>query len=162
MFKYRKTLKLSIILLIVIVFLYFPVRAFTVSNGDQLSYAFLLKEKAFSVKWIHSVEKEEWIEFFKVSNQTIYLDSTKFKTFGAGVPSYSENPTKLHDGWVHMDVDREIGNELIVRSTSLNDYQLNYHSNRYPLIPSDYAYTVEVKNVPILHVIWTYVKEIVR
>lgn len=161
MFKYRRTLKISFIVLVVLVSLYYPVRALTVSNGDQLSYAFLLKDKTFSVKWIHSVEKEEWIEFFKVSKQTIYLDSTKFKTFGAGVPSYSEKPTRLKDGWVYMDVDRKIGSELIVRSTSINDYQLKYNGNRYPLKPSDNAYIVEVKKVPLLHIIWTYMKEIV-
>lgn len=53
--------------------------------------------------WIHSVEKEEWIEVYEKSGDELILTETYFKTFGAGVPSNSEN-TELVNGYVKMDI----------------------------------------------------------
>ncbi|WP_083838416.1 DUF1850 domain-containing protein [Lentibacillus jeotgali] len=139
-----------------------PVKALTVLNGGEKVYALYLNERSFSIQWIHSVEKEEWIEYFNIKDDVLYLESTKFKTFGAGVPSQSERPAVLKDGWVHMDIKRKIGEALVVRSHQLNDYQLAFGSNTYDLQPSDEAYTITVNKIPLHSILFTYLKRIVR
>lgn len=162
MLSFRNIIKIVLAVLLVVGFLFLPVRALTISNGNEIAYAFFLRNDSFSVHWIHSVEKEEWVEYFTVQDQKIILDSTKFKTFGAGVPSWSEEPTVLKDGWVYMDFDREIGEKLVVRTTSINNYRVEYNSKMYALKPSDSAYKIEAKKTPLVHVVRTFFKEIVR
>ncbi|MBT2583900.1 DUF1850 domain-containing protein [Planococcus sp. ISL-109] len=77
-----------------------PVIAFE-TDGEQ----FYLKEKAFELSWIHSVEKEEWREFYERDGGTLTLTETHFKTFGAGVPS-DGIILPSDDGFVHMRIDR--------------------------------------------------------
>ena len=81
-------------------FIRIPVLSFEFS--DATYYA---KEKLFDLSWIHSVEKEEWIEHYKIEGNEIVLESTKFKTFGAGVPSHAEQ-VELVDGYVHMEINQ--------------------------------------------------------
>ena len=74
-------------------------------------------EKNFTLKWIHSVEKEEWIEFYEKKEKTILLTTTAFKTFGAGVPSTPKDGqhVTVKDGYVTMDINRSFPSlELIV------------------------------------------------
>jgi len=61
--------------------------------------------KQFDIGWIHSVEKEEWIEHYEINQDDLILVSTKFKTFGAGVPSISED-VELIDGYVQMKINQ--------------------------------------------------------
>lgn len=72
-------------------------------NFDQEIY--YVKEDIFQIKWIHSVEKEEWMEVYERKGRSIVLTETYFKTFGAGMPSDG----KIVDsdaGYVHMKIDR--------------------------------------------------------
>lgn len=62
-------------------------------------------EKSFDLSWIHSVEKEEWIEHYVVENGVLLLQRTRFKTFGAGVPSDAEE-VELKDGFVVMMINQ--------------------------------------------------------
>ncbi|SFB12095.1 hypothetical protein SAMN04488072_107144 [Lentibacillus halodurans] len=159
----RKALILTgISSLIAVCLMFIPVKALTIMHSDQLLYAFYLKDHAFSVQWEHSVEKEAWVEYFRVHDNVIYLESTKFKTFGAGVPSESEHRTVLKDGWVHMAIDRKIGYELVIRSNQMNDYQLQFGKDSYVLNPSDTAYRVTVKGMPLITILVTQLKRIVR
>lgn len=62
-------------------------------------------EKSFDLSWIHSVEKEEWIEHYVVEKDVLLLHRTSFKTFGAGVPSDAEQ-VELKDGFVVMTINQ--------------------------------------------------------
>lgn len=62
-------------------------------------------EKSFDLSWIHSVEKEEWIEHYILENNQLLLESTSFKTFGAGVPSDAKH-VELKNGFVVMTIDQ--------------------------------------------------------
>ncbi|WP_099159751.1 DUF1850 domain-containing protein [Virgibacillus ndiopensis] len=157
---FKKIITIIITILFCLSLLFFPVQALTVSNENQFSYAFLLNNNSFSIHWIHSVEKEEWVENFNVHGNVINLDSTKFKTFGAGVPSWSEEPTVIKDGWVYMDIEREIGQELVIRTVPINNYQVEFDNDLYPLMPSDFAYKIEAKKTPFINVVWTYLKKL--
>ncbi|WP_424475402.1 DUF1850 domain-containing protein [Oceanobacillus kimchii] len=56
------------------------------------------------MKWIHSVEKEEWVEVYKINENKLSLIETYFKTFGAGVPAQGE-VIPSSDGYIHMKMD---------------------------------------------------------
>lgn len=90
---------MSSLLLLAIFFIRIPV--FSFEMDDRTYY---LVEESFQLKWIHSVEKEEWIENYEKSGNQLILTETYFKTFGAGVPSNSEN-TEFVDGFVKMDIN---------------------------------------------------------
>ncbi len=80
----------------------FPVSLTQVSSLEDTFY---FKEKEFSIYWIHSVEKEEWQEFYQRGENDLVLTYTKFKTFGAGVPSIGK-VTKGEDGFITYKIGR--------------------------------------------------------
>ncbi|ALX50247.1 DUF1850 domain-containing protein [Lentibacillus amyloliquefaciens] len=160
--KYKAVFSLALLILILIGVMFIPVKALTVLKGDEEIYALYLKDRSFSIQWTHSVEKEDWIEYFNIRDDVLYLESTKFKTFGAGVPSQTEHSAVLEDGWVHMDIERKIGEALVVRSHQLNDYQLRFGKETYDLQPSDDAYTISVSETPLHSILFTFLKRIVR
>ncbi|WP_097148992.1 DUF1850 domain-containing protein [Ureibacillus acetophenoni] len=90
---------ISSILLLAIFFIRLSVFSFVID--ERIYY---LVDKSFQLKWIHSVEKEEWIEVYEKSGDELLLTETYFKTFGAGVPSDSKN-TELVNGFVRMDIN---------------------------------------------------------
>lgn len=112
----------------------------------------------FTMRWIHSVELKPWEEIFKIDeNYNIYLDRTRFKQFGAGVPDYAGNKTEVVDGYIifsgihqKMDVipygissftqhtfyfkDKEIPLYKIVKDGDrINIYTANYNLFQYVL-----------------------------
>ncbi|MCM3359446.1 DUF1850 domain-containing protein [Psychrobacillus sp. MER TA 171] len=89
-----------LLILLAIFFIRFPVLVFEFS--DRIVYA---KTTQFDLGWIHSVEKEEWIEHYEIDQEQLLLESTKFKTFGAGVPSIAED-VELVDGYVKMKINQ--------------------------------------------------------
>lgn len=89
----------AVCLLLLIFFIRIPTIAFHFQN--QTIYT---KEKSFDLSWIHSVEKEEWIEHYIIENNELLLESTSFKTFGAGVPSDAEH-VELKNGFVVMTIE---------------------------------------------------------
>ncbi len=97
--KRRWLWSISALVLLAIFFIRIPV--FSFEFEDRTYY---LLEETFQLKWIHSVEKEEWIEIYEKSGDELLLTETYFKTFGAGVPSDSEN-TELVNGFVKMDIN---------------------------------------------------------
>ena len=72
-------------------------------------------EKSFEVEWVHSVEKETWIETYVVKGNKLLLTTTTFKTYGAGVPSDGVVDER-GDGFVHMTINREMDDILLVVS----------------------------------------------
>lgn len=89
-----------LLILLAIFFIRLPILTFEFS--DKVLFA---STKQFDLGWIHSVEKEEWIEHYEIDQDQLLLVSTKFKTFGAGVPSFSED-VELIDGYVNMKINQ--------------------------------------------------------
>lgn len=97
--KRRWFWSISALILLAIFFVRIPVFEFEFKDRSY----FLLGD-SFQLKWIHSVEKEEWIENYERTGNELLLSETYFKTFGAGVPSNAQN-TELVDGFVKMDIN---------------------------------------------------------
>ncbi|WP_296405813.1 DUF1850 domain-containing protein [Psychrobacter sp.] len=64
----------------------------------------------FKLKWIHSVEKQWWIESYQINKNQLLLTDTYFQTFGAGTPSNGKlgKENALYPGYVHYQVDVEL------------------------------------------------------
>ncbi len=67
---------------------------------------FCLEAGTFELHWIHSIEHEEWYEVYEVHDEELLLTKTYFKTFGAGVPTDSEEPPVItDDGFIEFTVN---------------------------------------------------------
>ncbi|WP_237740521.1 DUF1850 domain-containing protein [Paenisporosarcina sp. TG-14] len=103
---------LLVLLFFLLIFVVFPLRFVEITLPNSTLFIY---EKTFDVQWIHSVEKEEWIESYRVNSDKFILTSTAFKTFGAGVPS--DGLVEIRDdGFVHMNINREMDDILLVVS----------------------------------------------
>ncbi|WP_243840625.1 DUF1850 domain-containing protein [Paenisporosarcina antarctica] len=103
---------LLVLLFFLLLFVVFPLRFVQITLPNSTLFIY---EKTFDVQWIHSVEKEEWIESYRVNSDKFILTSTAFKTFGAGVPS--DGLVEIRDdGYVHMTINREMDDILLVVS----------------------------------------------
>jgi len=140
---------LSVIAALSAVLISRPVTFLQVSSADFKCASTL---PAFTLRWIHSVEKEHWQENYQISEQQLLLSSTQFKTFGAGTPS-SEAVITQSDGWLHYPVNRLLPrvNWVVsrnVESTILTDLGV------WPLYQDfeDYAEVqIQVMQVPRWH-----------
>ncbi|MFB4203033.1 hypothetical protein KBTX_03911 [wastewater metagenome] len=95
-------------------------------NGD-LRYVYPAQDgTTFALRWTHSVERENWIERFRLHNGQIMLIGTRFKTFGAGVPAHAGKRTTLENGWVVMSGIDRIVDPLAVQAAAAENYSLRY------------------------------------
>ena len=118
-----------------------------VTYGDE---SFYIEEESFEVGWIHSVEKEEWIEVYEVVGDELLLKETRFKTFGAGVPSEGEIIPST-DGYVHMKINRRM--KELQLTVSENVQTTLYLSDEiiplYNLTDNLEVVTIQIKKRPI-------------
>ncbi|WP_417898497.1 DUF1850 domain-containing protein [Bacillus haimaensis] len=138
----------TVLLIVLLVLLLVKVPVLQVSFKED---SFFLTEETFELGWIHSVEKEPWFETYERRDDSLFLLSTRFKTFGAGTPSTGEIiPSK--DGFVHMKINQKMENLQL--SVSENVQTTLYLEGRtiplYTFI-EDYE-TVEIKaeKIPLL------------
>jgi len=99
----------------------------TIRQDDQLLAVYPGgKATQFSLRWRHSVEEEDWIETFKIVNSAVQIASTRFKTFGAGVPADAGTRTTLEHGWVVMTgINRDV-DPLTVQAAAAEQYRFRY------------------------------------
>lgn len=133
------------IVLLLFLFVKIPVLYVAYEGGG-----FPLKEDSFEVSWIHSVEKEAWMETYEKNGESLYLVKTKFKTFGAGTPSDGE-VIPSNDGFVHMRIDREVESvDLIVSAnveTTLTTYSKEYRL--YEMVEDYENVSIQIKKLPL-------------
>lgn len=155
--------KWLIFLLPVFVVFIFPLQVLMIEN-DHITKMYVINEGSiFSIRWVHSVEHEEWEEFFKIKEHQIYLDSTRFKTFGAGVPNQAGTDSYLKDGWVYMvNIDRKVGS-LILRAGSDTNHRLYTKGNIYSLsqINQEERYELKVKRVALIEYVLCNIRSII-
>lgn len=107
----------------------------------------------FSLRWTHSVEKEDWEEFFSIEDDEITLTSTRFKTFGAGVPDHAGKDTFIDGGWVYMTkIHQSIGTTLRFQTGKDTNHRFIMKDRTLSLQPQT-SYQVEVKSVPFYQLV---------
>ncbi|MCA0992239.1 DUF1850 domain-containing protein [Pseudalkalibacillus hwajinpoensis] len=113
-----------IIILLCIVLLLIPFQVLTIEEEDGEESAHIGASE-FSLRWKHSVEKEDWEEFFVLTDTGILLTKTRFKTFGAGVPNDVGSDTFIKDGWVYMSgIQRSIGTSFYFRTGKTTEHRI--------------------------------------
>lgn len=89
------------------------------------------------------MEREAWEEnFLAAADGSIVLHSTRFRTFGAGVPD-SAPQTRLEDGWVVMEGFARRVDPLVIRANAATEHRLMFGSTTYTLDPGQYRFTVQ-------------------
>lgn len=106
----------------------YPLSWLMVHDSGGLRYAFPGGDGArFTLRWMHSVEKEDWEEWFRVTaSGAIELTGTRFKTFGAGVPAAAGKTTTLDNGWVVMTGIERVVDPLAVQAAAAEHYRMRY------------------------------------
>ncbi|WLR49196.1 DUF1850 domain-containing protein [Halobacillus litoralis] len=127
------------------------VEALGIYSNQELIRLFRVEEgDGFTISWTHSVEKETWEEMFVIESGTIELTSTRFKTFGAGVPNDTGDETYLKDGWVYMTgISQRIGKQLAIRTGKSTNHRFIYGKDTTLSLESQKAYQVKVQKVPL-------------
>lgn len=151
---------------ILVILLLLSLSAFVPMNTLILSYENKIKivqpfleEKDVSIRWTHSVEKEDWEEFFHIQDQTILLTSTRFKTFGAGVPDHAGDDTYIKDGWVYMTgIHQVIGSTLRFQTGKETNHRILMNGRTIALDPQ-VSYELSVRSVPLYKVLSMMVKD---
>ena len=141
---------IAICVLLLLFFIRIPTIAFHFSN--QTIYT---KEKTFELSWIHSIEKEEWIEHYIIENSELLLQSTRFKTFGAGVPS-DANEVQLKDGFVVMQIGQPY-EELNLTISEYVDTTIQISDQQFKLYQYGQPYETVLITVEKLS-IWRYLR----
>ena len=141
---------IAICVLLLLFFIRIPTIAFHFSN--QTIYT---KEKTFELSWIHSIEKEEWIEHYIIENSELLLQSTRFKTFGAGVPSEA-NEVQLKDGFVVMQIGQPY-EELNLTISEYVDTTIQISDQQFKLYQYGQPYETVLITVEKLS-IWHYLR----
>ena len=138
-----------------IVLLFFLLWRIPVVQFDFEGERYYLKETDFTLQWIHSVEKEEWLEFYERDGDSLLLTETKFKTYGAGVPSDGKIiPSK--DGYVHMEIGR-LFNEMNLTVSQNAQTTIKTADKEIPLY--DYVEDYEMVTITIEFInLWDYVR----
>lgn len=136
------------VMLCLTILLVIPKTVLVVEEDNALKNVYL-NATDFSVRWEHSVEKEEWEEYFHRDEEELILKHTRFKTFGAGVPSHAGKDTFIRDGWVYMTgIDQRIGSSLFVRTGESTKHRLTVAGQSEKLkANSSYHITVEELNL---------------
>ena len=118
-------------------------------SGEDL----YLPLESFEIHWIHSIEKEEWFEVYDIEDEGFILTESHFKTFGAGVPSASDEPAEMtKDGFVKYTIN-----------TPYSDIYMNVSDNvetkivqddeeilLYELYEPYTAVEITIENIPLL------------
>lgn len=142
----------SAVFIVLLLFLFVRIPVIYVSYSEG---GFQLNEDSFEIYWIHSVEKEPWLETYEKKGDRLFLSNTRFKTFGAGTPSDGEI-IPSNDGFVHMRIGREV--EVVELIVSKNvETTLITDSREYRLfeIVEDYEnVSIEIMKLPL----WQYLR----
>lgn len=119
----------------------------------------IFHQKEVSIRWTHSVEKEDWEEFFHIKDNTINLTSTRFKTFGAGVPDNAGEDTYIKDGWVYMThIHQPIGDSLSFQTGKNTNHRISINK-RTILLDSQRSYQLSAGSVPMYELIYMIVND---
>lgn len=94
-----------------------------------------LPENGFSLRWVHSIEKVEWREEWRVSPQGLDLVEARVKGSGAGMEPADD--ARLVDGWyVWRPHTPRLSKLILARSGAVGDHRLCVGGDCRPV--SDY------------------------
>lgn len=132
------------------------------NNGKVVFVAAMNSEDEITMGWTHSVELLPWEEIFRVENNKLIMDRTRFKTFGAGVPSVTLGKSKMEDGWVvFYDLEQEMPD--LTYSISKRGKNILTYKNKviplYEVLPDATPVRVSANKTTQLDLYWRYFRQ---
>jgi len=108
-----------------------------VSTQGRVCY---FTDPEFQLRWIHSVEKQGWEEWYQNKSNYLLLTKTYFKAFGAGTPSTEEVETQSRPGFVGYKINRKFTqlNWVVSRLTKGELHYAEHNLLIYQWVP-DYS-----------------------
>ena len=96
--KFNTRRALLVLTLCVLGYLLWPQERVKISFEDSFCY---LEDTTFILHWRHSVERQDWQEYYQLSSGNLFLSASYMQTFGAGTPS-SGNVIEAPEGYVGL------------------------------------------------------------
>lgn len=86
-------------------------------DGEHLGHLPLAEGERFTIAYVHSIDHLPIEENIEVREDTLVVDSTRLRQFGAGMGHIPGEGNGRADGewWVIEDMERDIGPEVAVR-----------------------------------------------
>ena len=139
-------------MLVVLLFIFLLPQKKIVIDSES-GEALYLPPEIFEIHWIHSIEKEEWFEVYDIEDERFILTESHFKTFGAGVPSDSDEPAEMtEDGFVkytindpYQDIYMNVSDKVETKIVQ-NDEEILL----YELYEPYTAVEITIENIPLL------------
>ncbi|GAW91583.1 DUF1850 domain-containing protein [Calderihabitans maritimus] len=101
-----------------------PVLTVYDQHSNNVLLAFRLENNTFSVRWIHSVELEPWQETFQLRKGRLVLQETRFKAYGAGMPTNGKEEIFVENGWIIIRGINRTYDSLPISISKVSGYQL--------------------------------------
>lgn len=143
-------------ILILLLILIMPINVLTITNmyeDDIYVVRSFSENDTFIMKWIHSVELEPWEEWFTIKDKNIILIKTRFKAFGAGVPSSSGEQTYIEDDYVVFDKINTTIPNLTYGISPIAKHEIvikNETISLYEIIPSNTGVSIDYKKMILI------------
>lgn len=105
----------------------------------------------FSLSWRHSVEQQNWVEFYQRQGRQLKLYETWLQTFGAGTPNEGNLVSNVEQGYIGYS-EQLLYPELnwIVSPTMQGTININGQKLAlYQLLPAYSEVNIQVQHLPI-------------
>lgn len=105
------------------------------SPGQEPKRIELGKDRTFSLRYIHSVEKTPVIEYFRVQDDgRMILTATAYQSYGVGLPSLpEEGHLKVADGWLFLEGLHRVYHDIRIRVGPEARISLEVEGKTYPI-----------------------------
>lgn len=127
--KYLPYILIIFIIISCISYLIVPIKVLELSrypDNEVLNYYEINDNSYIGVSYIHSVEKTETSEWYKINKDKLVLMEQKFKSQGAGLPSDSLYEfEKNEDGYRLFNINKEMENVIYRRGRVIANHTLD-------------------------------------
>ncbi|MEA1962493.1 MAG: DUF1850 domain-containing protein [Bacillota bacterium] len=121
------------ILIMILLLIHIPVLVISERDSDKQLFIPLVREKAFSLEYVHSVQKTPVQEHFVLApDNQLLLTSTHYQSYGVGLPYLPEEGNLVNDHGVFLlsGINR-LFNEVNMGFMPLAKHGLIYHGKHY-------------------------------
>ncbi len=133
--KFKVLLLITIILTIISIYPVQVLYARDMVSEEGLKSWLILKDRTFSVKYIHSVERTPVWEIYSLNQDEIILEETIFQSYGAGLPASSPYDFDIvEDGFRLYNIKLKMTN-LVYRTGAVRaKHELLIGDKSYPFL----------------------------
>lgn len=133
----KKAIVVSLIILLIVV-LNIPIQSLQLidlESGNILRSFPIKNGEEFTVYFTHSVERTPWYEIYSIKNdKDIYLQETRFYSYGAGLPATTTHNFSLEEDSMHITNYNQKMNSLIYKIGGvLADHKILINNKEIPL-----------------------------